>query len=183
MIVKLFMTTIYIPIGTAGCGKSTYYEKLCKTFEPNVIIKRISADDIRFQMLDYEHTGRDYDEKIEPLVWEKVYQQYEELLSDRTIIGIYFDCTNLGYKERSQIIIRALRHKMMKIKPITIEMIWFNIPLSQSLIWNNTRKRKVPEKIIAQQYLRFEMPLIYEYDILREMQYDPNTKEIIQVKR
>ncbi len=177
------MIHIFIPIGTAGSGKSTYYQKLTQHF--SFKISRISADDVRFKLLDYEHTGKDYDESIEPQVWKIVYESFEQLLTDPECtqkqlmsdiaipIGIYFDCTNLTVKERSQIIIRALHwHDTI------IHMIVFDVSLFQSLTWNQSRKRKVPEKAIAQQFIRMENPYPYEYNTLTVIRIDPKTKNL-----
>lgn len=152
--------------------------------------------------MDFQHTGISYDPKIESEVWKKLYDQFELLLSAKGTEGIYFDCTNVSIKERSQIIIRALKstkkyeeyhHKykenrhiseQMRIREvrneIKIHIIWFDIPLSQSLFWNNKRVRKVPENVIAQQYMRLEPPLDYEYDTLTHLVYDSITNTLIE---
>jgi predicted kinase len=188
---------IIIPIGNASCGKSTYFTKLQEHYGNKYPTFRISADEIRFKLLDYDHTGKDYDEKIEPQVWEMVYETFENILNhepSKVPIIIYFDCTNLTVKERSQIIIRSLRsftteefhdkqlnRIYMQSKPniIQIHMVVFDIPLSVSLIWNKNRKRNVPEKVIAQQFIRYEKPLPYEFDTVTVIQYDPKSNGLI----
>jgi len=166
------MSILYIPIGTTGSGKTTYYEK---NYKQRKDIERISADDVRFKLLDYEHTGRDYEESLEPTVWSTVYATYTERLKAKE--SVYFDCTNLTLKERSQIIIRALRTQQYKI-----ELIWFDIPLWIALKWNAQRERRIKEKIIAQQYLRLEPPQEYEYDSLMILGYDPIAEVLIQTE-
>jgi predicted kinase len=164
------MITVYVPIGVAGCGKTTYFDDTYKALE----VKRVSADAIRFKLLDYDHTGKDYDESIEPLVWTQVYDLYAELLKEKKY-SIYFDCTNLTLKERSQIIIRGL-----KLNPtLQFHFLLFNVPLYLSLGWNHLRKRTVPEKVIAQQFSRFEQPQPYEYDLLTVIEYNQNQKKLM----
>ena len=104
---------VYIPIGTAGCGKSTYYQQLlAKLNEKGTILSRISADDIRFREYDYDHTGKDYDEQDEPRIWGLVYQEFEELLKNPETQVIYFDCTNTTIKRT-----KPNYHSSVKIHP------------------------------------------------------------------
>ena len=61
-----------MPIGPAGCGKTTLYNKHYKTFT------RVSPDDIRFKILnpDSDEVRIFWKDNIEPLVWKNVWDQF-----------------------------------------------------------------------------------------------------------
>jgi len=143
---------IIIPIGPAGCGKSTYQMKNY----PHYTL--ISPDLIRFKILDSENTKIYFDYEFEPQVWKQVYTLLEEAII--CAYNIYFDATNLTQKRRYPLVSRALR------KGYRIHMIYFNFPLDIILKRNNERERIVPEEIIKEQYKKLEPPEPWEYDIL-----------------
>lgn len=141
------MKKLIIPIGIAGCGKTTLYEKQYKSQQ----YVRISADDIRFKMLDSGKTGIYFEPHVEPLVWRKVWHIFIEAMTF-TQRDIYLDATNLTSLIRAPYINTALYYKY------DIHYILFQNPLVDILKQNRERKRKVPEEILCKQFVRLESP-------------------------
>ncbi|MHA1339738.1 MAG: AAA family ATPase [Promethearchaeota archaeon] len=146
------MKELVIPIGPAGCGKSTYQMKNY----PHYTL--MSPDLIRFKILDSENTKIYFDYEFEPQVWKQVYILFEEALNRGD--NIFFDGTNLTQKFRYPLVCRALR------KSYKIHMIYFKIPLEVALERNRKRERKVREEVIKEQYEILEPPEPWEYDKL-----------------
>lgn len=115
----------------------------------------ISADLIRFALLDYPNSGIDFDEKREPEVWAKVFAELEIAMQQRK--NIYLDNTNLTQKQRYRPVVMARQAHY------SIQMIWFNLPLAECLRRNSQRQRKVPEAVIAKQFVAMEYPERWEY--------------------
>jgi len=147
--------TIYVPVGPAGCGKSTYLENL-KRLYPELRIYRLSPDEIRFKRLNSAVTGVYFDANDEPNVWDLVWKEFVNISQNPNIDAIYFDATNLTLDRRYQIHARS--------PGMFLRFIWFNIPLNIILARNNKRDRKVPEGVIAKQYLALQPPEEWEYD-------------------
>lgn len=156
---------LIIPIGPAGCGKTTWWTSMCQghvsetqQYQPN----RISSDEIRFNILDYPNSGIDFDPTIEPQVWAQVWADLIFYLSER-LANIYLDCTNLTRARRAVYIhcARAFGYE--------IEIVWFKTGLCTCLSKNMLRDRNVPDVVIARQYLALQPPEPWEYDMLTEV--------------
>jgi len=143
---------LVIPIGPAGCGKSTYRMKNYSKYT------LICPDLIRFKILDSENTKIYFDYEFESQVWKQVYILFDEAI--KCGYNIYFDATNLTQKRRYPLVCRALR------KGYKIHMIYFNIPLEVALERNTKRERKVPDEVIKEQFEKLEPPQLWEYDKL-----------------
>jgi len=156
---------IYIPIGVAGCGKTTYFDTKIKDTGNSI---RISPDDIRFKILNSEITKVYFDQTIEDTVWKEAYDQFEKALINDNYDTIYFDATNLTLVSRYQLISRALKHSDQTCI-IQVNMIWFDLSLAKILIQNKKRVRVVPDKVIAEQFVKLQPPMEFEYDFLEKI--------------
>ena len=147
------MKTLYIPVGPAGCGKSTFLKKNLNGCHV------VSPDAIRFKMLDYPKSGIDFDRKIEPEVWETAYKQLDEALNEGS--DIFFDATNLNFNRRYPVVARGLKYNYR------IVMIFFRLDLWEIIRRNSSRRRRVPDSVLAKQWLSMYEPEEFEYDELR----------------
>lgn len=141
---------LYVPIGPAGCGKSTLYEEIKDSY---YIHERISPDQIRMDIL-----GKDFDESSEPMIWRLVWEQLQCLRIERNASAIYFDATNLTFARRYELISRC-RALWETVNTI---FILFDTPLEQCLHQNRLRSRRVPDDVIAKQYLALQKPESWE---------------------
>lgn len=151
---KLFTMTIGIP----SSGKTTIREKMLKT-NPNLCV--VSADDIRFKMLDFEHTGRDFDPTIEPLVQERVRERFEECLSEGR--DIFFDATNVTRQRREPFVKKAKEHGYQT------NAIVLHIDPEVAYLRQKRRGRVVPKSVIYQMHYSMEPPKKGEFDRVKKI--------------
>jgi len=144
------MKQLIIPIGPAGCGKSSFYNNNFYLMD----VCRISADDIRFKLLDYKKTGVDFDQSREYIVWGSVWEAFISHINKEN--SIYLDATNLTQK------IREPFRQIAKQKGYDIKIIYFKTNLYNCLTQNMLRDRHVNEKVIARQFLALEPPEVWE---------------------
>lgn len=159
---------VKVLIGIAGSGKTTLREEILSVQKVKKF-RVISADQVRFKMLDFEKTGRDFDPKIEPEVWKEVWTQYENALRDRR--NIIFDATNLTLMRRYPIVARARKSGYW------IDFIFNNCPFHLILQRNKRRKRNIAVKILMKQYLSLQYPEVWEFDnltIINQENYRPS---------
>lgn len=139
-------------VGPAGSGK-TY-----KALREYHGLKRISADDVRLELFDYDNTGIHYVEEREPEIQKIVWDKFNKICN--SLASFYWDSTNLTKEIRGRII-KPARKKNYKIK-----IIYFDLSLSHILMRNSNRKREVSDRVIAGQYHIMEPPEKKEYDEL-----------------
>lgn len=144
-----------IPVGPSGCGKTSFRRELREGVEI------VSPDEIRFRMLDYEHTGIDFDSSTEKEVWIEAYANLDRLLSERK--SVYFDATNLTFERRYKLVARARKAGYW------VKIVYFDIQLERILRRNAGRERKVPERVIAQQFCALQVPESWECDEYEEV--------------
>lgn len=142
-------------VGPSGSGKSEYIKNFTM-FKTDY--KILSADTIRFEMLDYPKTKKDYDPIIEPIVWETFYSKLDLILKSGQ--NVVIDNTNVEFNRRSEITIRAYRYQYK------IKMIVFDLPIQTILDRNSFRDRHVPVTVVLQQYINMknQYPKLFEYD-------------------
>lgn len=155
------MNRVIVLIGVAGSGKSTYANKVIRK-EPKT--RYISADEIRFQLLDSKNTKIYFDQSIETKVWDMVFSQYSEALIHPN--DIIFDATNVTLERRYRIVALARDKKKTLSVEKAIEFVFFNIPLMEILKRNKSRERIVEDSVIAKQYSQIQKPELWEYDKL-----------------
>lgn len=142
---------IYIPIGLPGCGKSTYYAKHLE----NKGVKRVSADDLRFSMLQSAKTGIYFEPSIEPTVWHTFYAHLGQLVREKA--DIYIDATNLTCERRN-----ALHNTIFTncgdVRELKIKYLLFTATPAQCWANQANRERKVDLKILEEMYKTARMP-------------------------
>lgn len=150
--VKKRKPTIIIPIGAAGSGKSTLYRRL-KMKYPKIYL--VSFDVLRKKLLNFDVTGKAFDERIEPNIQFRTYN----LLKKFAGLGydIFFDATNLTNAKRQQIL------DCIDLTKYRILYYYFDLP--EELVLERNLKRKdrkgqafVPEDIVKSQYNIMEKP-------------------------
>jgi len=160
---------LYIPIGLPGCGKTWNRKRdaliLCK-------------DDIRFMLLNYEQTDRDFyldsqngDGVGKITLEEQVKEIFEAALQSLLGTGynIYLDGTNLIAEHRVEYIRRA--HAM----GYKIHFILFKNHYT-AIFRNSIRKRRVPNEIInnmfrnKEELTQFEKIMAYKIEVRKTVE-------------
>lgn len=147
---------LILPVAIPGSGKSTICQEY-KTKYPNLRI--ISPDEIRFEILDSEKTGKYFDPSIEEKVWGKAFHLLYSALESG--VPIYFDATNTIRKYRTKLITSAHLHEYH------IEICRIKTPFWAAWLWNRRRVRKVPDEVMKRMSAYLNEPLIHEYETLR----------------
>ena len=153
---------LILPIGPAACGKTTYWNTKYES-DSTFRYRRVSADEIRFELLDYSNSGVGFNPRCEPTVWRKVWDEFVGLLVSNHL-HIFLDCTNLTQTRRTPFIhcARAFGYD--------IEMVWFTTDLLTIVERNLARDRTVPANIIGRQFANAQRPEPWEYDELVEVE-------------
>lgn len=138
----------YILIGPAGCGKSTYAQRL---LECNPGALHISSDTVRKQV-----TGDENDMTRDSYVWHLVRTYFEDaLLAKRNII---FDATNYKPKSRKEFIRLA---KRCGANVIAVDC-FTGLDEAEVKRRNKNRARVVPEFVIEKMCKEFVAPSVEE---------------------
>ncbi|MFA5731317.1 MAG: AAA family ATPase [Acidithiobacillus sp.] len=142
----------FMPIGIPSSGKSTIRTQILKKY-PKLCV--ISPDEIRFQLLDYEHTKKDFDPEIEPQVWAKAKLQLNQCIENTQ--DIFFDATNVDKKGRTDLLHQLSPNYIKKA-------IYIQIEPELAILRQKKRERQVPEKIIYDKYNNLQLPTLDEFD-------------------
>lgn len=127
--------TLYVMIGPAGSGKTTYAKTIRAV--------HISPDNIREEMFG-DAAIQDRPE----LVFHEAYERMlDALCAGKSVV---FDATNTTTLARSNILRRVDAIQCRKIAVL------MNTPLEEALRRNANRARKVPEGVIRRQYEKLE---------------------------
>ncbi len=153
--------TFTMLIGLPATGKSTFAEKMMEKDSNNRVV--ISSDKIRFDVLNYEETGIDFDPKAEPRVWAIIDKKVEEALLESTSRDVVFDATNLTRAGRRRFLILAKR------LGYRTRGIIFSTSLTEIKKRNLNRERDVPEDVIERFYYNAQYPEKGEFDELFEI--------------
>ncbi|MHA1191268.1 MAG: AAA family ATPase [Promethearchaeota archaeon] len=144
------MPVMIVPVGAAGCGKTTLYHKDYSSFT------RISADDIRFEILNSLKTNVFFDLNMEPRIWREVWKSFLSVITKED--DIYLDATNLTMRTRTPFV------SVARFFGYTIRYIIFKTTIMDTLNQNEKRERKVPENVICKQYIKMEPPELNELE-------------------
>jgi predicted kinase len=154
--------TFTMLIGLPGTGKSTFAKKLLQHNSEER--KLVSSDSIRFDLLNYDETGIDFDPKIEPKVWEIIDGKLRKVLSDPTVNEVIFDTTNLNKSRRKKYL------DLAKEAGFNTRGIVFSVSLDEVKKRNRNRTREVPEEVIERFHKTFDFPEEEEFDELYEIE-------------
>jgi len=149
------MKTIVLLVGVAGSGKTTYRHKHYEHYNC------ISPDQRRMRVLDSENSGKFFDQSIEKDIWKHIYEVLEHNLT--TGNDIIFDATNLTFRRRYPIVARARKAGYI------INFVYFEVSLHTLAERNETRSKKVPNEVIARQYLSIQPPEYWEYETIERV--------------
>ncbi len=151
-----FRPVLYLPIGSSGCGKSTYRAALA-TNDPQYRVRMFSWDDLR-----QEFYGDDYAEAYRCSIEDdqfmsKANARFIDLVKQGK--PIYVDNTNLTRKRRNFYITEARRRGYFVVAVI------FPIALQTVLDRQFTRPDKnVPASAVRQHYMNIQLPSMSEVD-------------------
>lgn len=125
---------LYVMIGPAGSGKSTF----SKTIDHAI---PVSTDQIR-EMLNGDAASQENVAEV----FRRAYETVRRRL--RNGIDVVFDATNITHNSRKELLKRVadIPHKNVAI--------YMNTPLGECKRRNQTRERIVPDWVIEQQYAR-----------------------------
>lgn len=138
---------IYLLVGVAGVGKSTWAKEKAK--ENGGVI--ISRDEIRFSLLDRESGYFDKEKQVYKTFVDKINKAIKENKCD-----IYIDATHLTENSRKKIIDRLQMEHKEKIIPVR-----FFLPLEDCLERNLKRRglARVPDEVIGRMYKNITDPI------------------------
>ena len=126
------MPTLYVMIGVAGSGKSTFAKQIpCAS--------RVCPDSIR-----KEWFGDEACQKEPERVFERAYKTTEDLLCCN--FDVIFDATNTTAFARKKLLNRVDGITCRKVA------VYLNTPLDECKRRNVQRERKVPDAVIERQY-------------------------------
>lgn len=137
------MTNVYITVGVAGSGKSTYVKEQIKNDRRAI---RLSSDYIREAIPEIE------DDNAE--VFRVMNEALRMHINDKYFDDIYYDATNLSRKRR-----RALYSNIKSWdENAEVSIIFFSVPYHIAVERNNKRDRNVPESVILRMYRQMQVP-------------------------
>ncbi len=148
--------TLTILIGLPGAGKSTLIKQMMDKDSRGRVI--VSSDEIRFELLNYDKSGLDFDNLIEAKVWILLEKAISKAFESPLTNEILLDATNVRRSYRKKYITMA-RENGFKTRAIVIYK-----PLNEIKNQNNNRSRKVPENVIDRFYFKFQAPHKEEFD-------------------
>lgn len=140
--------TLYIMVGPAGAGKTTWLKENCNPKKDAVI----SRDLIRFAMINGKQDYFDREKEVYNTWVQKI---QEAIDADNLIKNVYCDATNLTERTRDRLLNKL---NLANVKRICA-LVAFP-PVEEALRRNMGRDglRYVPEDVIRKMYDRFEAP-------------------------
>lgn len=155
-LVHLDAPVLYIPIGSSGCGKSTYLHNEMESVCPELV--EYSWDALRHEWYDRD----DYAKAFRMSTEDKNFQQKADK-AFRSIVennsNVYVDNTNLTRKRRAFFINEA-RKRGYRVVALT-----FPVSLDTVFVRQFSRTDKtVPEEVVRRQYMSLQQPSLGEFD-------------------
>jgi len=136
---------LHLPIGPAGCGKSTWVDS-------NLSYTTIVSTDAMREEL----TGDPSDQSQNYLVFQRCMDRVRAAL--RHGKEVTFDATN--YCER----LRSMPVQAARWAGAEIVSYYFDVGVEEALRRNRSRRRAVPEGVILRQFRLLRLPALYEAD-------------------
>ena len=145
--------------GLPASHKSTKAEELAKEYNANIH----ASDKIRAELLSDVNSQED-----NTLVFQTLHKRVkQDLLEGKNCI---YDATNISYRRRAGFL-RELKN--IECEKICVLMA---TPIEECLKDNASRDRVVPEEVIKNMYMRFDIPFFYEGWDRIEIAYSPNSE-------
>lgn len=145
--------TLFLPIGSSGCGKSTFFKKLSKEHE----LIHYSWDNLRL-----EWYSEDYSKAYQMSAEDPHFNaRYMKVFKEAMLTGknIYIDNTNLSRKRRRPWITDARKHGYNVVAVV------FPIALNTVIKRQKLRDDKdVPADAVRQHYMSLQCPMYGEVD-------------------
>ena len=157
---QLPRNTLIIPIGIPASGKTTLREEIkAVAKKQKVPLCIISPDEIRFKLLDFEHTGKSYDEKIEPQVWQHVTYEMGKCVEQEK--SIFIDATNINQADRSRLLNR-IKGELYDAEAHYLQInpeyaVWRDKQRIESS--TSKEKRSVGKAVVYQKYFALQPPM------------------------
>lgn len=143
------MSKFTMLVGPAGCGKSTCAKYLCDNNNNYIVV---SSDSIRGELYGDESIQKDPAEIFSVCRTRCI----EFLNAGKDVI---LDATNLNRKKRKAFL-NDLKNRVGA--DLLCYCVVIAITYEDCLAQNNSRDRKVPEKVIRKHFCQFQMPLYSE---------------------
>ena len=153
------MTNFYMLVGLPGSGKSNIARKMK---EENPKIQILSSDELRKELWGNENTQGD-----NSVLFKELHNRIKFCLENG--VDCIYDATNISSKRRM-----AFLNELKRFKDINKVCIFVLTSIEKCLKNNKSRERKVPEEVIRNMYLRFDVPQYREgwNNIIIERQFD-----------
>ncbi len=142
------MVKLYILVGIAGSGKSTFIREHILPKDPDAVV--VSTDAIRAQIC-----GSEEDQSKNAEVFATAHANAREAM--RSGKNVVFDATNINRKSR-----KSLLQQIGKINGLTVACHVLLCSVEQSMKNQERRERKVPEYAVRRQMSNFQMPEKFE---------------------
>lgn len=139
------MTRVYVMVGVAGSGKSTYVKE---EIEGNNKAIRLSSDYIREAIPEIKDDNSE--------VFRVMNNALKMHIKDGYFKDIYYDATNITRKRR-----RALYRNIKSWnKEAEVIIVFFSVPYFEVLKRNNKRKKeeRVPENVTLRMHRQLQVP-------------------------
>lgn len=131
--------------GLPASGKSCKAQKLAKEYNAEIL----NSDDLRIEMFgDINHQDNNHE------LFNELHRRIKECL--RSGKSAIYDATNINYKRRMAFLQELTNIQCEKI------CVLMATPYEECLRRNSERERKVPEEVIKNMYMNFNVPYWYE---------------------
>lgn len=134
------MTELYVLIGVAGIGKSTWARNNAADLKAEIV----STDAIRAELL-----GNEADQSNQGLIWSTAFKRTERLLREGK--NVIFDATNLTKKDRKKFFIK---YRGLCDRILAVCFCGYKKAIEQDA----RRSRHVGHSVIFRQFMKLQKP-------------------------
>lgn len=153
------MTNFYMLVGLPGSGKSNIAKKMK---EENPKIQIFSSDELRKELWGNKNTQGN-----NSVLFKELHNRIKFCLENG--VDCIYDATNISSKRRI-----AFLNELKKFNDLNKTCIFVLTSIEKCFKNNKNRERKIPEEVIRNMYLRFEIPQYREGwdNIIIKRQFD-----------
>ena len=137
------MTNFYMLVGLPGSGKSNIAKKMK---EENPKIQIFSSDELRKELWGNENTQGN-----NSVLFKELHNRIKFCLENG--VDCIYDATNISSKRRI-----AFLNELKKFNDLNKTCIFVLTSIEKCFKNNKNRERKIPEEVIRNMYLRFDIP-------------------------